>query len=111
MSVKFDPTFNVGHLLTIATLAIGGVVTFGSIQGVLGTQEVRLKSLESTVIAVGNIATAVASDQVRISNLEAVISQIGETSNKMLEKLSTISADVAVLKAVQASDVRPAAKR
>ena len=96
--VHFDPSLNLGHVLTVVSLLFGGGMIWG-------TLDARLKHVESQIQDMPTIVTMIQKKQVQIEKQQVQIEALGkqddvfrETVRRMLDQLSSIAKDTAEIK-------------
>lgn len=70
MAPKFDPTINLGHLLTFGGVILTGVAAYYSVKSDLSVMDTRLKSVEGIMVKMTEMLVTDARQDGRISNLE-----------------------------------------
>lgn len=96
--VHFDPSLNLGHVLTVISLLIGGGMAYG-------TLDTRLKQVETKVEDIPKLATLLQNQQVQLERQQVQIDALNkqddvfrETVRRMLDQLSGIAKDTAEIK-------------
>jgi hypothetical protein len=67
---KFDPTINLGHVLTILSFIISGIVAYIGVKVELSNVDTRLALVERTMQSVATILITQARQDERINTLE-----------------------------------------
>jgi ABC-type long-subunit fatty acid transport system fused permease/ATPase subunit len=66
----FDATVNLGQLITIVPILVGGAIVFGSLRQILKDQGVRIESLEEESKKQTEILIKIATQDQRLADLE-----------------------------------------
>lgn len=115
--VRYDPTFNLGNILTlvggaVTAISMGATVIFAwanlsanqtATTEIMDTRlanvEKAVSQLSSTVATVNALTNVQGVNSQRITTLEGVIKDQQNTNASILDKLSTIQQDIAAIKA------------
>jgi hypothetical protein len=89
--VKFDATLNLGHVITVAAILLGGGAAYGSLDR-------RITTVEQAVVDIPDIKTLVRQQQVQIEGLGKQDDIFRESMRRMSDYLSQIAKDTAEIK-------------
>jgi hypothetical protein len=89
--MKFDPTFNLGHVLTIVALLVGGAVGYGQLSQ-------RIDTIEGKIVDLPDIRALVQQQQVQIAALAKTDDLTRESLRRLFDRLDQIGKDVATIK-------------
>ena len=97
---RFEPVFNLGHILVLSGLLGGGVTVYVGLIQVQTNQGTRIESLEKSALPKAEAAHDLAEqDHVALTNLSAIADNIRMANTAILDQLTGIRVDVGVLKA------------
>jgi hypothetical protein len=76
---RFDPTVNLGHLLTFGGFIVSGLVAFFSVKGELGTVGDRVGRIETQLERVAQLMVSGARQDAEIGELRRRMDRIDRT--------------------------------
>lgn len=90
--IRFDWTFNFGHILTIGALVFGGFLAWSN----LNTQ---VSVIDQRTVDYALIRDQTKANVTQITALQTLIQAVGATNNTVAESVARIREDVAAIKA------------
>jgi hypothetical protein len=111
-SPKFDPTINLGHILTALTMLIAGAAAWSSINSALAQHEIRIATIERKETEIQALAFRMQTAEAIINNHTDTLTRgraerlefqraSSEIQAKILEQLGQIREDLAAIRASQ----------
>ena len=94
---KFEPTVNLGHVFTILALLGGGVSVYVGVFQTLTELVLRVKVLEGNTAGSEQRRILLSQNAAQIEELQKAVSNIREYNARIVEQLTGIRVDVAVL--------------
>jgi hypothetical protein len=92
--IKFDRSFNLGHVLTIVALLGGGFTAWSGVQSNLKNLDGRVASLELAAAAYTNLTTRVTILETTVGNVEATLSRIYTEAQETNARLTQVQVDL-----------------
>lgn len=94
--IRFDWTFNIGHVATIVTLLSGGAWAWSNVTSQVNVIDERTRDYQVT----RDLAHA---DDAKINALQTVVQSVGSTNEAIRSDVATIRESVASIKATLAA--------
>jgi hypothetical protein len=111
-SPKFDPTINLGHILTGMMMLLAGAGVWSSMNAALAQQDVRISAIERKESEIQALAFRMQTAEAMITNHAETLARgraerlefqraTSEVQAKILEQLGQIREDLAAIRASQ----------
>lgn len=106
---RFEPVFNLGHIIMLIGLLGGGLSVYVGVFQTLTSLVVRVQGLEAGSAKVSETHDLTITNSTNIEELRALTTSIRDSNTKMLEQLTNIRIDLGILKREQSlpADVSP----
>lgn len=92
--IRFDRSFNLGHILTIVALLGGGFTAWSGVQSNLKSLDSRVASLELAAAAYTNLTTRVTILETTMGNVEATLTRIYTEAQETNARLTQVQIDL-----------------
>lgn len=108
--IKFNPEFNWGHIFMILGMAFTGFLTYQAITRAIDNHEYRIVQLERGVQNSQFVVDGFNSLKDKTATLETLILRSNDRQIKLIEQVSDMKTDIAVMK-TQMNDLVAKSKR
>lgn len=96
--VLYDPTINLGHLLTFLCLMVGGMTIYFQIETQLEVHNTRIEVVEEAYDLIPDLKLIVATNAKSVDRLEAADERMTGTTRRIFDQLIQIREDIGAIK-------------